>query len=214
MRLRFPGVLALALAFGSGLVAQAPATARVTYSRSFKASDPAFFQIEVGQDGHASFAAREKPADPLATLDYTASPAALRQIFQDASALDGFAASLQSKANVAYTGDKMLAFDDATRHHAQEFTYTTVAAAAALVALFEKTAVAGMSAIRLRRAMQYQPLDVLDTMTQIADDWGEHRMAEPQLLLPALEQLASDPGQMEAARHRAQKLIQAMKAAK
>ncbi|MGN6594109.1 MAG: hypothetical protein ACTHJX_14540 [Terriglobales bacterium] len=196
--------LGLALLLGPRLAAQ---SARVTYRRSFKESKPAFLQIEVRQDGAARYQAREVPTDPLATLDFTASPRTVAQIFAAAAALHDFSQPLQSKQQVAYTGDKMLAFDDAGRHQSQPFTYTTDKTAAKLVDLFEKISVTGMDAIRLQRALQYQPLDVLSLMNHIQDDWSNHLMAEPQLLAPTLEKLIADGGAMSAARHRAEKLL-------
>ena len=104
----------------------------------------------------------------------------------------------------------MLVFDDGAHHQSQSFTYTTDRPAAKLVALFEKISVTGMNAIRLQRALQYQPLDVLALMNHIQDDWSSHLMAEPQLLAPTLEKLVNDGNAMSAARHRAEKLLQAL----
>lgn len=185
-------------------------TARVTYKRSFKQSRPAFLQIEIARDGAARYQAREVDTDPLSTLDFTASPQTVQEIFAAAAALHDFAHPLQSPQPVAYTGDKMLAFDDGAHHQSQSFTYTTDKPAAKLVGLFEKISVTGMNAIRLQRALQYQPLDVLALMNHIQDDWSSHLMAEPQLLAPTLEKLVSDGNAMSAARHRAEKLLQAL----
>lgn len=188
-------------------LALAAQTARVTYSRSFKQSRPAFLQVEIRQDGAARYQAREVDTDPLSTLTFTASPAVVQEIFTAAAALHDFSQPLQSPQPVAYTGDKMLAFDDAGHHQSQSFTYTTDKPAAKLVDLFEKISVTGMNAIRLQRALQYQPLDVLALMNHIQDDWSNHMMAEPQLLAPTLHRLLDDPGAMSAAQHRAQKLL-------
>jgi len=195
------------LAVAAGLAAQAP-QARVTYTRSFQGSQPAYFQIEVRQDGRASYQGKDLDADPLATLQFTASPAAVRLIFQSAAVLEDFSGPrLQSKQKVAYTGDKMLAFDDATHHAEQEFTYTRLPAAAALESLFEKIATTGDDTMRLQRAVQYQPLDVLDCMRQIQGDWDGHQMAEPQLLAPVLHAMIANRAVMDSARHRAEKLL-------
>ncbi len=201
---------------GSGLAGQtggaaAPAApARVTFSRRFQGSPPAVFRIEVYQDGRASYRGKDRDADPLVTLRFTASAAAVRRIFANAAALDDFnGRKLQSKLRVAYTGDKLLAFDGATRHGSQAFTYTRVPAAAALVSLFEKIATTGEDALRLQRAVQYQPLDVLDRMDQIQGDWDGGQMAEPQLLAPVLRAMIANPAVMDAARHRGETLLRA-----
>lgn len=214
MKFRF-SVLAAVLLCAVALAAQSLGSPRVTYARSFKGSVPAFFQIEVYRDGHATYSAREKAGMPLATLTFTASPAALQEIFANAGALHDFATpTLQAKQNVAYTGDKMLAYDDDSHHTSQQFTYTTNKHARALVSLFEGISVTGMDALRLQRALQYQPLDVLQIMNQIEADWAGHQMAEPQLLAPSLQAALANPAIMDAAQKRARKLLQAFAKAK
>ncbi|MGH9413896.1 MAG: hypothetical protein ACRD0Y_09175 [Terriglobales bacterium] len=214
MTFRFSAA-AVMLACAVTLAAQALGTARVTYARSFKGSVPAFFQIEVYRDGHATYEAREKEGQPLAKLTFTASTPAVQQIFADARALHEFSGPrLQSKQNVAYTGDKMLAYDDAGHHTAQQFTYTTNKPAAALVNLFEGISVTGMDAIHLQRALQYQPLDVLQIMNQIQSDWSGHQMAEPQLLAPTLKAALANSAIMHAAQKRAQRLLKEFARAK
>lgn len=215
MKVRGRGLLGLAcLALAPGLAAQTAPAARVTYTRSFQGSQPAFLEIVVGADGRAQYQAKENGADPATTLDFTATPATVRAIFGQAAVLGDFAGDkLQSRSKVAYTGDKMLAYDDGTRHAAQEFTYTQLPAATALVDLFEKISVAGMDSIRLRRALQYQPLDLLDRLREIQDDWNSHGMAEAEILVPTLEAVTQDPASMEAARHRAEQLLKEIGAA-
>lgn len=202
-------ILGAALLCALTLAAQSLGTPRVSYARSFQGSVPAFFQIEVYRDGHATYAAREKAGMPLATLTFTASPQALQAIFAGARALHDFTTPrLQAKQNVAYTGDKMLAYDDDSHHSSQQFTYTTNKQAAALVSLFEGISVTGMDTLRLQRALQYQPLDVLQIMNQIVSDWAGHQMAEPQLLAPTLQAAVANSGVMNAAQKRARQLLE------
>lgn len=204
------GLLLAAIALG-----QASSPARVTYTRSFKGSQPAFLQLVIREDGAATYEAKEKDGDPLTSIAFTASPGVLTEVFAEVRSLDGFAGpKLQSKEKVAYTGDKMLAFDDAARHNSQEFTYTKLPAARSLVELFEKISTAGMDAIRLQRALRYQPLNVLDAMQQMQSDWDLHQIAEPQIMQAVLEQTVASPTAMDAARHRAQKLLDAIAKAK
>ncbi|HEY7855638.1 MAG TPA: tyrosine--tRNA ligase [Terriglobales bacterium] len=203
---RLVATVAGLLLLAAQLVAQA-SSPRVTFSRSFKGSQPAFFSVVVNRDGQAVFTARQQDADPSVTINFTATPVVVNEIFADAATLGDFSRPLQSKARVAYTGDKMLAFDDATHHTSEEFTYTTIPAAAALTALFEKIGVCGSDALRLRHAMQYSRLDLTDIMDAIVADWEGHELGEPQLLAPTLEQLVADSSLLQSARNRAQKLL-------
>ncbi|HXE30645.1 MAG TPA: hypothetical protein VN515_02460 [Terriglobales bacterium] len=204
MKFRLLGMGLLA----AGVFAQAPAVSpRVTYMRSFQGSQPSFFEITVSEDGQATYQARENDGEPLTTLRFTASPETVRQIFRDAKRLKLFAESLQSKDKVAFTGEKSLAYDDAGAHYTQQYTYTKLPAAVELTSLFEKVSTGGMDAIRLRRAEQYTRLDVLDLIVQTQQDWSGGQIAEPQILVPTLEQLAGDANQMQSARNRADKLL-------
>jgi|SRR6185437_9307332 len=207
--------IGVAAVMAAAALGQASSSPRVTYTRSFKGSQPAFLQLAIQQDGAASYQAKEKDDDPLTTITFTASPEVAAEIFADVHALGDFAGpKLQSKEKVAYTGDKMLAYDDASQHRSQEFTYTKLPASRSLVELFEKISTAGMDAIRLQRALRYQPLNVLDAMQQMQSDWDLHQIAEPQIMQPILEQTVASPAAMDAARHRAQKLLDAIAKAK
>lgn len=207
-------VLAMALAAAASLSPLLPAAAppaRLTYICSFKGSAPAFVEIQMQPDGQTSFQARLHDADPLATLQFTAAPALAAQMFADARAVDNFGGpQLESKAKVAYTGDKMLAYDDGARHQSQTFTYTTLRPAAALVTAFQRITTTGADALLLQRAMRYQPLDVLGLLDRIRSDWDNHVMGAPELLAPVLRQLIADPAMMDAARSRARALLHSM----
>lgn len=201
---------AIVLGMAVALAGQAPA-ARVTYTRSFKGSVPAFLQIEVNQDGAAHATLRQHDTDEPQTLKFTASPEAVKEIFASAAKLHDFTQpKLESKQKVAYTGDKMLAFDDATHHSSQAFNFTTVAPAAALEERFEQIGITANDALNLERAMRFQPLDVLGVLDQIRSDQQGGQLGEPQLLAPDLKAAASNPALMEAAHHRATALLEAL----
>lgn len=205
--------LCAALVLLAGAAAQGlPAAPRLTYTRSFPQSDPSYISVTIAQDGEASFTAREHDRDPLVTLPFQARPATVSKLFSAADALGDFSGPrLQSKDDVAFTGNKSLAWDSGGRHTEQQFTYTTLPPAVRLVGALEAIAASGMAAVRLERAMRYDKLDVLDEMRQIQDAWNSHALGEPQLLAPTLERLAGDDSQMDAARQRAQKLLAAIR---
>ncbi len=210
MSTRWPGHLVSMAVLAAALAAQSPLP-RVTYTRTFPNSDPVYLKVVVARSGAAVYAAREHAGEPVMRFPFQASPRVVRAIFQEAAALGDFrGAKLQSKDNVAFTGNKTLEYDAAGVHAAQDFTFTTVPAARSLTALFERISATGVYALRLQRALAYQPLDVLGILDQIKVDWGLHQLAAPQLLAPALRRLIADPGQMQAAQRRAQQLLSAM----
>lgn len=211
--MKIRGVWACLLWAGWAL-AQAPAPvnlARVTYTRSFQGSVPAFIEIVVSQNGAASVTVRQHDADAPQSLPFTAAPATVQDIFAKAAALHDFATpTLASKQKVAYTGAKELAFDDATHHAAQQFNFTTVRPAAELEARFEQMGVTANDALNLERAMRFQPLDVLGVLEQIQQDQSGGQLGEPQIIEPELKAALANPALMDAAHRRARALLEAI----
>lgn len=197
--------------------AQAPAAAqfqvpRLTYSKSFRGSVPSFLQITVRQDGVARFESVEKPGDPPATFDFTASKLLVSRVFALTRALHDLAKPvLESKSKVGYMGTKMLAYDDDGHHAQQTFNFTSVPAASELTDIFERIAASGEHAARLRHAVRYDHLGVVQELDGITQDWSEHQLLAPELLRPLLEQVANDPALMEIAHRRAHDLLAEMR---
>lgn len=193
---------------GSGLNLNQP---RVTYSRSFKGSQPAFLQIIIGQDGKAEYQARETDTQPLQSLSFTASPATVAEVFQLAKQAGDFRKPLEDRhSKVSYMGAKMLAYDSPAEHNQQAFNYTRKQPAMALQQLFEKIADTGEHTFKLQQAMQYDRLGVVRELNLIRVDWDQRQMLEPEILLPTLQQISRNRNLMGIARNRAAELAQQM----
>lgn len=198
--------------------AQAPGVAsrfqvpRLTYSKSFHGSVPSFLQITVRQDGVARFESVDKPGDLPVTFDFTASKPLVSRIFALVRALHDLAKPpLESKSKVGYMGTKMLAYDDDGHHTQQTYNFTSVPAASELTDIFERIAASGEHAARLRHAVRYDHLGVVQELDGITQDWSEHQLLAPELLRPLLEQVANDPALMEIAHRRAHDLLAEMR---
>lgn len=184
---------------------------RITYSRSFKGSQPAFLQIIIGQDGKAVYQSRESDNQPEQSLSFTASPALVSEVFQLAKQAGDFRKPLEDRhSKVSYMGTKMLAYDSPVEHHQQIFNYTRKQPAMALQQLFEQVADTGEHTLKLQQAMRYDRLGVVKELNLIRADWDQQQMAEPEILLPTLQQLANDQNVMGIARKRAAELVQKM----
>ena len=214
-----PGILVLAAALGLSGQATTPSPAFnpapgepvVTYSRSFKGSQPAFLQVEVARNGQAEFEVRMADGQPMQTLVFTASPRVVAQVFALTRKAKEFSRPLEDRHDkVGYTGTKMLAYDDAGQHHQQVFNFTRVKPAADLQGLFEAIGDTGTHALRLQESARYDPLGVVKELGLIAVDWNENQMAEPSIILPVLRQVSANTNLMDIARKRARILIQRM----
>lgn len=192
----------------SGLSMDQP---RVTYSRSFKGSQPAFLQVIIQQNGNAEYQTRESDNQPVQSLPFTASLATVTEVFHLAKQAGDFSKPLEDRhSKVSYMGTKMLAYDSPAAHHQQIFNYTRKQPAMALQQLFEKIADTGEHTFKLQQAMQYDRLGVVKELNLIRVDWDQQQMLEPEILLPTLQKISSDQNLMNIARKRAAELVQTM----
>jgi len=212
------GLLLLAFAPGQATLATPVAgpldVARLTFTKTFHDSQPAFVQITLTADGQASAEVRETAEQPAVNTTFTASPALTARLFALAAELHFFAKPrLESRAKVGYLGEKMLAYDDATHHGQQVFNFTQVRPAAELNQTFERIAAAADHAARLEHVLRYDRLGVSRELARLQQDWYGHQLAAPQVLFPILGEIAADKALLNLARHRAAALLQHMQAA-
>ena len=212
------GLLLLALALGQATLATPVAgpldVARLTFTKTFHDSQPAFVQITVTADGQASAEVRETADQPAVSTTFTTSPALTARVFALAGALHYFTKPrLESRAKVGYLGEKMLAYDDATHHGQQVFNFTQVRPAAELAQTFERIAAAADHAARLQRILRYDRLGVARELARLQQDWYAHQLAAPQVLFPILGAIAADKALLNVARQRAATLLQLMQTA-
>lgn len=193
---------------GNGISLDQP---RVTYSRSFKGSQPAFLQVIIGQDGKSEYQTRESDGQPEQSFFFTASPPTVSEVFQLAKRAGDFRKPLEDRhSKVSYMGTKMLSLDSPTEHHQQVFNFTRNQPAMALQQLFEKIADTGEHTLKLQQAMRYDRLGVVKELNLIRVDWDQQQMLEPAILLPTLQQISRDQNLMGIARNRAAELAREM----
>lgn len=180
--------------------------ATVTYRKVFKTSFPEFVEIKVDQAGSGTWDIRQ--------LDEEASPqpfqvslALAQRIFALAGSLHNFqGVDLDVHRRLANLGEKTFVYSSGGETHTTTFNYTLDQSATQLVNLFEGLARQTTDLADLTRTMRYDHLGVNDVMKQIEDDYNTKQLPEPQLLLPTLDQLASDDKYVDIARQRARSL--------
>mgnify|MGYP001426172781 CR=1 FL=1 len=213
------GLLLVSLALGQ---ASTPAASlpgpldvpRLTFTKTFHDSQPAFVQITVTADRQAAAEVRETADQPPVNTTFIASPALTARLFALAGELHYFAKPrLESKAKVGYLGEKMLAYDDPAHHGQQVFNFTQVRAAAELTQIFERISNAADHAARLEHVLRYDRLGVIRELARLQEDWNSHQLAAPQVLFPVLTEIAADKALLHVARHRAATLLQEMQTA-
>jgi hypothetical protein len=194
-------------------VAAAMSGPTVTYRKVFKTSFPEFVEIKIDQSGSGTWDIRQLDEE-AAPQAFQISPALAQRIFALAANLHNFqGADLDVHRRLANLGEKTFTYANGGETHSTTFNYTLDPSATQLTNLFEGLARQTSDLSDLIRTMRYDHLGVNDVMKQIEEDYNTKQLPEPELLLPTLDQLASDEKYVDIARQRARTLASKIRAA-
>jgi hypothetical protein len=188
--------------------------ARVTYTRVLKGSVPESLTITVDANGKATYEAR-KLNEACSPRSFQLTPATWQRVFQLAAALRNFESiDLESHKKVANLGLKTFIYEGNGESHQAQFNYTQRREAQELVDLFERISNVQQHIVLLEHAIKYDPLNLPQELQQIQTDLGEGALADPELLVPALETIAHNPRFLHLAKARAQNILQRLQSSK
>jgi len=182
----------------------ASAEARITYSKTFKGSQPPFVSIELDKSGHAVY--KEAPDDPN-PMEVQVPPGDVAVVFDLAAKLDHFARPLESHLKVAYTGEKKFVWEDGSEKHETAFNYSLNLDARQLADWFEKFSETEQRWEDLDRTFHFDKLGVNDAVLQINILYDRKRLIAPQQFVPLLERVSKDENIVHIARERAASLV-------
>ncbi len=182
--------------------------AKLTYSKVLKGSVPEYLCISVDTNGNATYEAR-KLDEPPSARPLKLSPATTSRLFQLAVALDNFQSlELESHKKVANLGFKTFTYERDGRTNKEEFNYTLRREAQALTELFEKISSVEQHLVVLEHAIKYDPLSLPKELRLIQMDLDKRALADPELLVPALEKIVRNPRFLHLAQARAREILQ------
>jgi len=199
---------ALALAVLPLLAGDGP---RLSYSKSFPGSSPAYVEIVVEHDGEASY--KEAPDDNQ-PLKFQIPESEITQIFGLADKLGHFGHPLEAPIKVAFMGMKTFRFENGSEKNEVKFNYSEDTDAQALLDCFERIAETEQNLINLERAAKYDKLGVNRALLLIQSAYDHKRLVAPQQLLPLLDRIAKNESYMHMDRERAAGLGDAIRASK
>lgn len=186
------------------------ADARLSFSKSFPGSKPAYFLVTVERDGTASYNETED-ADNAEAVKLEASAAS--QMFTLADKLDHFKKPIESGLKVANTGMKTLRWENGDEKSETKYNYSTIEDARLITDYFERIAESVRVFIDLKRAIRYDKLGVNAGVNSIQVLWNNKRLLATPQFLPLLDQIAGNEAFMHLARERAAKLADSIRAA-
>ena len=194
------GMTIAGIAFGAG--------ARVSYTKSFPGSDPAYMAITVDKDGSATY--REAKEEEPETFKLEAD--AVQAIFDLAEKLDHFKRPLESGLKVARTGDKTFRWENGADSSEAKFNYSLDESAKTLQDWFERISESERAMMNLRRAIRFDKLGVNDAVLRADAAWSQKRLLGREQFLPLLDRIAKNESFINMARERASRLADALRA--
>ena len=186
---------------------QADRPPRLTYTKEFKGSTPEFVALTVDTTGAATYEGRrlDEPSQPRAAQ---LSPATTARLFELAARLGNFhSIDLESHKAVANIGLKTFRYEKGGEANQVQFNYTVRPDASELLSAFERIATVMQHRVALENGMKYDPLGLPGELLQIKQDLAKKALADPELLLPALQQIAESSRYLNVAKTRAQDIL-------
>ena len=173
---------------------------RVTYSKSFPGSVPAFVSITLDLSGDAVYKEAE---DDEAPAKLKLEPEEAAAIFDLARKLDRFQKPLESNLKVANMGLKTLRWEEGAAKWEQKFNYSLDEDARALVGWFDKITDTEQLFFQLERSVKYDKLGVNKAILQLNAAWDRKGLVAVDQFLPLLDRVAKNESFLNMARDRA-----------
>jgi hypothetical protein len=212
------GVLAVA-AMAAPLMSQqvvngSPAsTATVTFTFEFPESNPQHYSIAVDATGHARYECAgkvvEESNDETYQTEFEMSAGNRGRIFEWAKQARYFAGKVDSgNDKLAFTGTKLLSYQDGQRSTMARYNYSNLAPVQQLTALFQSMAATLEYGRRLAYFHRYQKLALDDELKRMEAQARNNELAEIQGVAQILQAIVEDASVIKVVRARAKELIQ------
>ena len=182
---------------------------RVTFTKVFPGSDPAYMATTVDKDGAVTY--RETKDEEPET--FKLEPDMVQAIFDLADKLDHFKRPLESGLKVARTGDKTFRWENGADVAEAKFNYSADENARLLQDWFERISETERAMMNLRRAIRFDKLGVNDAVLRVDTAWSQKRLVGREQFLPLLDRIAKNEGFVNLARDRAARLAGELRAA-
>lgn len=200
---------ALLVLLGLAAWAQADdtAAARLTFTKTFKGSQPEYTRVSVAEDGEASYQGGSiaEPTDPDS---FRLSAATTARLFGLAAALNGFrGVELEYRRPVAHMGWKVLVYEKGGERAEVSYNYTQNAAALELEQWFGRIARGRFLVQQLAYRAQFDRLGVLETLREFEREFNTGQLVDAEQFAPILERLAGDTRLMRPVQTRARQLL-------
>ncbi len=194
----------LLFAFAGVPFTASAATPKLTFTKSFPGSVPAYLCLDIERSGAVSYKEAVDDQQPVTALLPQADAAAL---FTMAQTLGYFKSPLESGLKVANTGKKTFRYEDENGKVSEvTFNYSTDPTAQQLLERFEEIAESERAYGELDRTMRYDKLGVNDALAAIEELWLRKQLDAPQQFIPLFTRITTHEAYMHLVRDRAARL--------
>jgi hypothetical protein len=206
----------LTIPFAMALVASGqPSPSTISFSLNFPGANPSHYEIIVPKDGPSSYSSNGKINDQsdaadAAPMEFSLSDATRAQVFDLAKRASYFAGKVDTgRKNIANTGEKTLAYKDASHNSHATYNYSTIPAIQQLTSIFQGLSTALECGRRLTFFHKYQKLALDDELKSMEELNRESMLGDLQAIAPILKSVADDHSVMNVSRARALRLLNA-----
>jgi hypothetical protein len=205
--------IAFVVALLSALAQSQAQTATLGFTLDFPGSQPDHYSIHVQSDGKAEYESRSKLGSDSGDEDsfkyqFTVSPATRDKIFALAAKAGYFRKDVDShRKNMAFTGKKTLAFQDAQRSGESTYNFSANPAVQELTTLFQNLSATLEFGHRLEYDHRYQKTALDQELKQLEESERSNMAIELKMIAPILQQIADDSSVMNVSRARAQRML-------
>lgn len=189
-----------------------PSAAVVMFTLDFPQSNPEHYSIAVDATGHARYECSGKVAEDAEEQMYRAefevSARNRERIFEWAKQAQYFAGKIDSgNRKVAFTGTKILSYQDGQRSNTARYNYSTLEAVRQLTVLFQNMGGTLEYGRRLAYYHRYQKLALDEELKHMEAQAKSGELSEINGVAPVLQEIYEDTSVINVVRARAKELI-------
>ncbi len=187
--------------------------ATVTFTLDFPQSNPEHYSIAIDTSGHARYECTGKVAEDSEEDAYRAefqmSAGSRERIFSLTKQAQYFSGTVDSgNGKLAFTGTKVLSYQDGQRSNTAHYNYSNLAPVQQLTTLFQSMGATLEYGRRLAYYHRYQKLALDDELKRMQTQARNNELSEIQSVAPVLQEILDDSSVMNVVRARAKELIE------
>ncbi len=191
-----------------------PQAPTLTFTLDFPGSQPDHYSLRADSNGKGQYESRSKLSnesddEDSFKYDFKISPATTQKMFALAARAKYFLKDIDShRKNMAFTGKKTLAYQDAQRSGESTYNFSADPAVQQLTSLFQNLSATLEFGHRLEYDHRYQKTALEEELKRLEETAQSNLVIEISAIAPVLQQIVDDSSVMNVSRARAQRLLQ------